>query len=141
MGASGWSYYVPCDGDVAAALTRCRHDTFAKGAYYVFPPKPEFSGSVEDRIAQLLESNDTEGTHSILDMMLGVSQQPSFGTVAPLSDARLVELFGTTRPDHAAVSALQMELMEERRRWQGTYVLVYDGDVVSEVLFIGFSGD
>jgi hypothetical protein len=28
-----------------------------------------------------------------------------------------------------------------RERWEGTYIIVYEGDVPSEILFAGHSGD
>jgi hypothetical protein len=33
MGASGWSYFVPYEADVSAALQRLREDVFARGDY------------------------------------------------------------------------------------------------------------
>lgn len=33
MGASGWSYFVPYEADVSAALQRLRQDVFARGDY------------------------------------------------------------------------------------------------------------
>ena len=33
MGASGWSYFVPYDADISAALQRLREEVFARGDY------------------------------------------------------------------------------------------------------------
>jgi hypothetical protein len=33
MGASGWSYFVPYEADISAALQRLRNDVFARGDY------------------------------------------------------------------------------------------------------------
>jgi len=33
MGASGWSYFVPYEADISAALQRLRADVFARGDY------------------------------------------------------------------------------------------------------------
>ena len=33
MGASGWSYFVPYEADISAALQRLREDVFARGDY------------------------------------------------------------------------------------------------------------
>jgi hypothetical protein len=38
MGASGWSYFVPYDRDVNAALQTLRWDIFRAGKYYKLPP-------------------------------------------------------------------------------------------------------
>lgn len=63
MGASGWSYYVPYDPDLDRALQRLREQVFREGKFYSPDParRPK-------SIAQLLEWNAEDGTHSILDM-------------------------------------------------------------------------
>ncbi|GAA2600622.1 hypothetical protein GCM10010399_34290 [Dactylosporangium fulvum] len=64
MGSSAWSYTVDYQTDVNAALQQLRRQVYDRGDYY-------------------RESRDLE-THSIIDMVNGVSAQPAFATVSPL---------------------------------------------------------
>ena len=171
MGGSCWSYVVPYAGDVEQALRALQADVFARRAYYdrrqqlrgALPRMHELVESMklspQDRdkmlgelqaeidapdpatIEELLEMNQESGTHSILDMQ-GVSTKPKVFRVAPLSEAQLQKLYGSTRPARASVERAVSEIWELRQRWQGTYVLVYDSKgVPAEILFAGVSGD
>ena len=171
MGGSCWSYVVPYAGDVERALRALQADVFAKRAYYdrraqlrgTLPRMTELFDSMKlspkDRakmlaevqaeidapdpttIAELIERNQESGTHSILDVQ-GVSAKPKTFRIAPLSDAQLQKLFGSTKPARAAVEAAVSEIWDLRQRWQGTYVLLYDKNgVPTEILFAGVSGD
>jgi hypothetical protein len=162
MGASGWSYYVPYDTDLTAALERLHVQVFKKGEYY---------GRTKLRkaktIAQLRERNREDGTHSILDIThIGARPAKIESELPPLpppdaeGQARwiaerrerhrsarelhpdeLVVLFGTTTPTRAQVQARELDLMSRGDRWTGTIVVIFEGERPSELLFVGRSGD
>ena len=169
MGASGWSYFVPYEMDINAALERLRQDVFQRADYLLLEDWGLMNEADEriaagddpaivqaDRmakraalphpssIAELFEWNMDSGTHSILDMESGVSNAPAFGTVSPLTDEQLIAAFGTTTPTHDQIER-RMEREDLvgslRRRWEGLYIVVYDGSSPSELYFAGFSGD
>lgn len=140
-GASGWSYFVPYEQNTKAALERLRWDVFRKGNYYKLRPDQKAKSP-----EHALRLNDTEGTHSIIDIQK-VAPFPSssceLGAVCPLSPAALVELFGTQRPSRAAVEALAQDkrLLSRLQRWSGVYVVVYEGSSPKWLYFTGYSGD
>lgn len=88
----------------------------------------------------LLEWNDTEGTHSIIDIR-EISSVPDFGVAAPLSSEELVELFSTEQPTRSMIEQKSNQLQTWRGRWAGTYVIAYKDGSPSEIFFTGFSGD
>lgn len=91
-------------------------------------------------IDEALELADTEGTHSILDIA-AVGDEPDFGVAAPLDEATIVELFGTSKPTRAQVEELWGDISEDLERWQAVYFAVYKDGRPSEYAFIGCSGD
>lgn len=93
-------------------------------------------GDIDD----LLRGNAEDGTHSIIDVD-GVSETPTWGKAAPLSDSELVALFGTTTPSRDDVLSQQRDVQAMRPRWFGTYVVAYANDAPSEIFFSGHSGD
>lgn len=62
-------------------------------------------------------------------------------SVRELHPDDLVRLFGTTKPTRAQAEAREYELLEMRERGLGTIVVLYEGDVPRELMFVGFSGD
>ena len=167
MGGSGWSYFVPYQPDINKALQELRAKEFAKGNYfsaveymlsiyreggydpYTTHPRYRFSDddlrrwlsspqpeSVED----LIKIQGDGGTHSIIDID-GISSSPAFRTAAPLSEEELIECFGTDKPARSMVEDKADELQSLRRRWEGTYVIVYKDGLPDEIFFTGFSGD
>src|SRR4051812_4095298 len=90
MGGEPWSYYVPFEESVQAALEKLRQQVFESG---------EFRGSEmhPDTMEEAFANMGAEGTASILDIMQ-VSDRPEYCSVCPLADAQLEELFGTTQP-------------------------------------------
>ncbi|GAB4211662.1 MAG: hypothetical protein OHK0022_46470 [Roseiflexaceae bacterium] len=91
-------------------------------------------------IDELIARSGTEGTHSILDIQ-SVSRTPSFGTVSPPEDQQLLSIFGTTKPALAMVTEKINECCKLRERWQGLYIIAYEGDEPTHICFAGFSGD
>lgn len=79
-----------------------------------------------------------DGTRSILDMD-GVSDSPDYCKVCRLSEDELLRLYSTTRPTHEMVEELLF--LEDARRGQGTYIVLYSDGVPSEILFAGYSFD
>jgi hypothetical protein len=143
MGASGWSYWVPHEPDLQAALEKLRARVFAEGHYFKGWGEYEVKSpaSIEDLFQQMGElGTATEGTHSILDME-SIGETPEFGVVCPLTEDELVARFGTTKPTRAQIEVEESALQSLRYRWEGTYVVAYDGEQPSEILFVGFSGD
>lgn len=151
MGASGWSYKVAYQPDVAAALEALRRQVFDDGRYYPRTVRRRYARAVgltpvaskPGSIAELLRLQAEEGTHSILDISSGVSAEPSSRTASPLTDDQHRELFGTLTP-----SAKQVEgwlaaggYADVRRRWSAVYVVSYRGAEPHRIHFAGFSGD
>ena len=162
MGASGWSYFVPYQADIDAALQALREQVFAQGAYYQ-PAKfyemlleSGFSGSVADRlaaviaerralppprsIAELLERNGLEGTHSIIDIER-IAARPAIGAASPLRLDELISLCGTTTPTRAEVMLDKILSGYHSPRGEARYFTVYAGGRPSELFFWGSSGD
>lgn len=172
MGASGWQYKVPFDPDVDAALRRLREEVFAAGTYAKplegldgFPAEllaqdlvemAEMTGEEIDpaSIERLVAGDDPisidealmwsaeSGTHSILDMVVGIRDEPDFGVITRLSPEACAEHFGTEHPTESAVEAALGELDAlVTERWQGLYVIAYTDDQPSSIFFVGTSGD
>lgn len=81
-----------------------------------------------------------DGTHSILDMMLGVGEE--YMGVTSLEPAEYIRVFGTESPTLDDVRARKDELMGLRGRWMGTAITAYrDDGLPDKIVFTGFSGD
>ena|SRR5438105_11340108 len=138
MGGSVWRYDVPFERDIRVALRALRDRVFRAGQYLA-PTGARKPTSIED----LLEMSGEIGTHSILDIV-DVAPQPRAGFVSPLSDAELIDAFGSERPARADVERALARIDAitlQRGRWTGSYVVLYDRDLPSEILFFGYSGD
>src|SRR5436190_23671670 len=98
MGASGWDYFVPYQSDINAALQTLRQQAFQNKDFETWFDEDE--GIEPADIDELLELNAEAGAHSIIDMTEGVSKEPAFGTVSPLTEPELMKLFGTLEPNH-----------------------------------------
>lgn len=94
-------------------------------------------------ISSLLNWNRESGTHSIIDITDGVSYQPDFGTVSPLTDEQLMSIFGALKPTREMVESWirNSDLVDLRDRWEGLYIIVFANDTPAEICFAGFSGD
>ena len=96
--------------------------------------------SLSDKINELRIINVEEGTHSILDMQ-GVSQEPNYMRVAPINESELASIFGTSTPTREMVKQQLELLMNYRRTWMGSYIVIYKDGEPAEILFTGNSGD
>ncbi|WP_406424125.1 hypothetical protein OH809_03460 [Streptomyces sp. NBC_00873] len=157
MGASGWDYVTPYDGDVAAALAalqaRVFQEEYGDGAHF---------RSLED-LYQDEEFMGTEGTHTILDIDTVVptddpprpSRATDYGTLRPLAPSRVVYHFGTDRPsveqyEELVAAANEAPSHEEHERsllgecqmrWTGYYVVLHSDGRPTHLGIFGFSGD
>ena len=137
MGAHPWSYFVPYQQDVEAALNALREREFRAGRYNrewaaAYPQEPR-------SIEEVLERCQETGSRSILDMF-AVSDTPQICAVTPLPREELVRLFGTDRPTRDVVER-DYGLFDGIDRGHGIYVVVYDGDRPTELFFAGYSFD
>jgi hypothetical protein len=91
----------------------------------------------------LLASQPASGTHSIIDIADGVSEQPMMFTTAPLTDDELMAAFGTTQPSSDAVRAWAAtdSISGVRSSWSGAHVITYLDGQPHEIAFVGYSGD
>ncbi|GAA2600585.1 hypothetical protein GCM10010399_34240 [Dactylosporangium fulvum] len=90
----------------------------------------------------LVTAQPHSGTHSIIDMTNGVSNQPTFATVSPLPADNLISTFGTVTPSTGQVQAwMSADAASERDRWIGTYVISYRDGQPDHIHFCGHSGD
>ncbi len=94
-------------------------------------------------IEEVLAFNETNGTHSILDIEQ-VSSSPQFRTVTPFAGKTLIKLFGTEKPTREQIEAM----LDKGRlwkyvpgRWSAFYCIVYHDNAPHEFLFVGVSGD
>jgi hypothetical protein len=94
-----------------------------------------------ETIDELLEMCAESGTHSILDIMQGLSDGPEFGTAFPMPDDVKRGLYGTATPTHDQVEAKMHERADELERWSCWYVIVYKDGRPDEIYFEGCSGD
>jgi hypothetical protein len=101
---------------------------------------PEPPQTIDERITEMFTINGQDGAGSILDIDR-ISDKPDFGTVVPLSESELIDMFGTSQPGHAAIIEHRDELMQLRERWVGSYLIVYKDGQPDEIYFCGFSGD
>jgi hypothetical protein len=149
MGASYWSYFVPYQSDVSAAFRQLQEDVFGRRDFYASD-----DGTFES-IEDLLEAQEAEGTHSILDM-LRVSEkeappprrpeesiEASYGTVYAMSGDELMSGFGSTRPTRAAIERNQWAAPLRCERGTGRYAFAYEGPEgpPAWIYFFGVSGD
>jgi len=170
MGVSSWSYFVPYEKDIQAALTALRRRVFQTSEYLdpdayllqVFTSrtvrrklldqlpnelKKEIKAELHARrsrrpssIEELVERAGESGTHSILDISK-VTARPSRGCAAPLTKRQLKKLFGTTKPTREQLEARLYDLMNLRSPWRASYVVVYRGEKPREICFAGSSGE
>jgi len=148
MGAHPYWYVVPYRPDLQGVLDELRAREFAAGRYhpvisFMKFSEPAFSkqnpGAQHASIDEAMEAADADGTRSILDIG-AIGDHPDYGVAAPLSDERLIELFGTTRPARADVEK-NHAFFEGIDRGHCVYVVLYENGKPSEVFFAGYSYD
>jgi hypothetical protein len=152
MGAEFWSYFVPYQEDIRAALETLREQEFRVGRYYqpsevqpgFFgrivgrpPSKPKRPTSIREAI-KIADTNAT-GTRSILDMER-ISDTPASGAVSPVPREELRRLLGTEQPTREMIERSE-ELLERIGRGQGIYVVTYRQGKPDGIYFGGYSYD
>jgi hypothetical protein len=150
MGARFWSYFVPYQKDIGAALEALREQEFRAGRFY--QPSlvsPGFIGRILGRvpskpkpprsIREAIKIADAEGTRSILDMER-ISDTPASSAVSPVPRDELRRLLGTEQPTREIVEKCE-ELVESIDRGQGIFVVTYQQGEPGEIYFAGYSFD
>jgi hypothetical protein len=92
----------------------------------------------------LLAAQPDSGTHSIIDICDGLSEQREVCKAAPLSAEQILDFFGTERPTTEQVREWidSFDVARIRSRWEGAYVLSYSpAGEPEQIHFAGFSGD
>lgn len=171
MGATVWSYRVPFQQDIGAALEQLRWTVYLEGDYIMRDPDPSLQ-LTEAEFRATLPGNGDDGDLGTFQLewwrearlrpvpvdpdslfasqddgthsiidMQAVSATPDYFTVSPLTDEQLVEIFGTTMPSADQVVDLEDSVLAQRQRWHGAYVISFDGPTPTEIHFLGFSGD
>jgi len=151
--SSEWSYWVPYDSDISAALQRLRGEIFAEGNYatadsvlsvgsrLIVPPSDPRPKPAT--IQELLEREGKSGTHSILDMTC-ISATPKRKAISPFPDSLLKEYFGSATPAPSNVQEVYDFGSLEKfvtTRWRGIYLVAYFDGKPSDIFFAGCSGD
>lgn len=169
MGASGWSYFVPYQEDVRLALQQLKEQVFAEGDHYPIAwyqyllshpintdDDPEYQEEFRAElrtflenaeknppksIEELLERNGLDGTHSILDMTEGISEDFRWFSITRLPEESIVTIFGSDKPSRSQIEDRKKDLFLVLGRAYGLYLIAYENDQPSEIFFIGVSGD
>jgi hypothetical protein len=144
MGGHAWTYFVPYQPDILAAMQALRRHEFEAGRYnpaVMFPmdlgaPSP---GAQHASIEEALEASDADGTRSILDMER-IGQSPDYGVAVPLPFEQVEELYGTRQPTRKMIE-LNMDFLDGIEHGQGVYIIVYKEGNPSEIFFAGYSYD
>lgn len=92
----------------------------------------------------LIAAQTTSGTHSIIDICNGLSEEPEYFTAAPLTADQTIEIFGTAQPATSQVLLwlTTYDIGQIRDRWEGVYVVSYSPDGEPEQIhFTGYPGD
>ncbi len=153
MGSSLYWYTVPYETDINAALQKLRQREFQAGRYNPVMPFPEFPvgpsskspGTPHKTLEEAIDASGADGTRSILDIMYGVSPEPGLSPnpdvmVHPLTDAQLVEFFGTTTPETAAITR-NYKFLDKISRGSGVYIILKESGQPREIFFAGYSFD
>lgn len=142
MGASAWHCVAPFEEDAEDVLSKAQQRAFARREY----GKPGRRGQpIARTIRELRQACSEDGTASILDVR-SLSDAPGPGVAGPFPAGTATRLFGTKRPALADVQeALSdergQELYEQLGRGECGYLLAYEGERPSHVVFLGLSYD
>ncbi len=148
MAAYSYVYEVDYEPDINHALQALRQREFEAGRYNPAMPFPQspfsalFPGSGQrySSISAALAASDTDGTRSILDIDC-VADEPDFSVAAPLTDEELEGLMGTTRPSPLDARIALDEILFSLERGHCVYVVCYEEEQPTRILFAGMSYD
>ena len=116
MAASAWMCRTEWEPDVARALQRVRRRVLEAGC----------------------GAGGSGDAHPILDV-LAVAARPGARVVAPMATDRLLELVGTDRPSVDAIEELAPVIWHGVPRGQGRYLVAYEGERPTHLVFLGVS--
>jgi hypothetical protein len=150
MGAQPWTYFVPYQPDLSAALEALREREFRAGRFFQpteVPPgffgrllgRPPTKAKPPASVREAIKLAGATGTRSILDMEK-VGGHFECGVVASLPGEELRRLFGTDQPARKNVENSEA-LVEELDRGQGVAVVTYAHGNPDGILFFGYSYD
>jgi hypothetical protein len=144
MGGHAWTYFVPYQPDITAAMQALRRREFEAGRYnpavrFPMDRNAASPGAQHTSIEAALEASDADGTRSILDMER-IGQTPDLGVVVPLPLEQLEELYGTQQPTRKTIEQ-NMDFLDDIERGEGVYIIVYKEGSPSEIFFAWFSYD
>jgi len=151
MGGEPWKCRAPWQADIANVLADARARVFRDKLYKPVPGRTfEALEALDDFFMSEPEFDDDgawtgegaeSGTCSILDIR-AVAAQVEPGVTAPLADAELVTLFGSSQPAAAELTAeRESELYDRLTRGDSLYVVLHEAGKPSEVVFYGYSWD
>ena len=151
MAGTSWQDIRTFDQDVPRTLEQLRSDVFAGGSYYLADEPvnapPVADGSTATRlappssIAEALQWNGSEGTHSALDITRGIAARPTHGAVSPLAPTDIERCFGSTRPTLFDVLMVDFDAVDVCEPGTGRYFLVISADERTLVVFVGLTGE
>ncbi|MDB6016389.1 MAG: hypothetical protein JWR19_878 [Pedosphaera sp.] len=152
MGARFWSYFVPHQEDIRAALEALREQEFRAGRFWQpSEVQPGFFGRLIGRgpskpqpprnIREAIKTADASaiGTRSILDMER-ISDTPTSSAAWLVPRDELQRLVGTEQPTQKMVKESE-ELIERIDRGQGVCVVTYQQGKPDGIYFAGYSFD
>jgi len=149
MRAEPYYYFVPYQADINAALRTLRQREFEAGRYNPVMPFPSrflplgpdspSPGRRHGSIEEALEDSDADGTRSILDIER-VSDTSGLGAATRLPDETVRRLYGTLQPSRGQVEDA-MDFLDDIDRGQAVYLVLFDGERPSEIMFAGYSYD
>ncbi|MHB8898697.1 MAG: ankyrin repeat domain-containing protein [Thermoguttaceae bacterium] len=118
-------------------IDKIEQEGFASAAKAFFKEK---TSKKPQSIDEALELAEEAGTHSILDIDR-IGDTPGFGVATPLSQAELIELFGTTEPTLEMAQDFEVELQSFREPGMALYFPVYGEGKPVQYAFAGSTGD
>lgn len=143
MGSHPYSYFVPYQPDINAALQALRQREFKAGRYHpamAFPAEGgEGPGAAHETIEEAIEAAGAEGTRSILDLQT-VAEEQEYCAAAPAPKDDLEAVYGTSKPTREMIEG-DDSILEMVERGCGIYIVLYRGKKASEIYFAGYSFD
>ena len=123
MGAEPFWYFVPYDPNTERAFEQLRTGELKR------PAEADSENFISDETARKVL-----GTFHF-------SEEMEVGSVSPLPEDLLDEVYGIEKPDRAMAVENLSELFEQLDRWQCVAITVYKDGAPSELLFAGYSED
>jgi hypothetical protein len=84
---------------------------------------------------ELFKQRDYEG------ILPRISSRPEFGKCAPLTEPNKFGLYGSDTHTRKMIEDKAQQILDLRKSWMGTYIIVYKDNLPCEINFAGYSGD